>query len=164
MFLTSSFVYESARQAASVFIGEEPAIFIRPLQSHVTCSSSVCRLEGAEQCVRRHRGCRDPVDLHGLVEGGDHVFRRQSIFGSTVICYNVSKTRRGDDLCFCHRFAACRRGRPTPKLFSWNAVQSLTGNLRHRGHRGVAKVAVRCCGGQLFRTPSCNAAGLGRTS
>lgn len=91
MFLTSSFVFESAAQAAARFIGEEPgniyARFTNPTVSMFEDRLAV--MEGAEQCVATASGMSAILAcVMGLLKAGDHIVASQSLFGSTVNLFN----------------------------------------------------------------------------
>ncbi len=91
MFLTSSFTFESAAQAARRFIGEEPGnIYSRFTNPTVTMfEERLAALEGAEQCVATSSGMSAILACcMGLLKAGDHIVASQSIFGSTVNLFN----------------------------------------------------------------------------
>lgn len=95
MFLTSSFVFDSAEQAARRFIGEEPGnIYSRFTNPTVTLfETRLAALEGAEQCVATASGMAAILSTcMALLKAGDHVIASQSIFGATVNLFtNVMK-------------------------------------------------------------------------
>lgn len=91
MFLTSSFVFENAAQAAARFIGEEPgniyARFTNPTTSMF--EERLAAMEGAEQCVSTASGMSAILAcVMGLLKAGDHVVASQSLFGATVNLFN----------------------------------------------------------------------------
>lgn len=91
MFLTSSFVFDSAAQAAARFIGEEAGnIYSRFTNPTVTMfEERLAALEGAEQCVATSSGMSAILAcLMGVLKAGDHVISSRSIFGSTVNLFN----------------------------------------------------------------------------
>ncbi|MDP1870186.1 MAG: O-succinylhomoserine sulfhydrylase [Gallionella sp.] len=91
MFLTSSFVFDSAAQAAARFIGEEPGnIYARFTNPTVTMfEERLAALEGAEQCVATASGMSAILAcVMGLLKAGDHIVASQSLFGSTVNLFN----------------------------------------------------------------------------
>ena len=91
LFLTSSFVFESAAQAARRFIGEEPGnIYSRFTNPTVTMfEERLAALEGAEQCVATASGMSAILAcVMGLLKAGDHVVASYSLFGSTVNLFN----------------------------------------------------------------------------
>jgi O-succinylhomoserine sulfhydrylase len=87
MFLTSSFVFESAAQAAARFKGEEPGnIYARFTNPTVTMlETRLAALEGAERCVAFSSGMAAILaTVMGLMKSGEHIVASRSIFGSTV--------------------------------------------------------------------------------
>lgn len=87
MFLTSSFTFESAAQAAARFIGEEPGnIYSRFTNPTVTMfEERLAALEGAEQCIATASGMSAILAAcMGLLQSGDHVVASKSLFGATV--------------------------------------------------------------------------------
>jgi O-succinylhomoserine sulfhydrylase len=91
LFLTSSFVFESAAQAAARFIGEEPGnIYARFTNPTVTMfEERMAALEGAEQCVATASGMSAILAcVMGVLKAGDHVVASRSLFGATVNLFN----------------------------------------------------------------------------
>ncbi|HET7831455.1 MAG TPA: O-succinylhomoserine sulfhydrylase [Gallionella sp.] len=87
LYLTSSFVFESAAQAAARFIGEEPGnIYSRFTNPTVTMfEERLAAMEGAEQCVATASGMSAILAcVMGLLKAGDHVVASRSLFGATV--------------------------------------------------------------------------------
>ena len=87
MFLTSSFVFASAAEAAARFKGEQPgpiyARFTNPTVSMM--EERLAALEGAERCVAFASGMAAILaTVMGLMKAGEHVVASRSIFGSTV--------------------------------------------------------------------------------
>ena len=91
LFLTSSFTFESAAQAAARFIGEEPGnIYSRFTNPTVTMfEERLAALEGAEQCVATSSGMSAILAcVMGLLKSGDHIIASRSIFGATINLFN----------------------------------------------------------------------------
>jgi O-succinylhomoserine sulfhydrylase len=91
LFLTSSFVFESAAQAAARFIGEETGnIYARFTNPTVTMfEDRLAALEGAEQCVATASGMSAILAcVMGVLKAGDHVVASRSLFGATVNLFN----------------------------------------------------------------------------
>ncbi|MBI5437368.1 MAG: O-succinylhomoserine sulfhydrylase [Nitrosomonadales bacterium] len=91
LFLTSSFVFENAAQAAARFIGEEPGnIYSRFTNPTVTMfEERLAALEGAEQCVATASGMSAILAcVMGLLKAGDHIIASRSIFGATINLFN----------------------------------------------------------------------------
>jgi len=87
LFLTSSFVFASAAEAAARFKGEQPgpiyARFTNPTVSMM--ETRLAALEGAERCVAFASGMAAILaTVMGLMKAGEHVVASRSIFGSTV--------------------------------------------------------------------------------
>ena len=87
LFLTSSFVFRSAAEAAARFKGEQPgpiyARFTNPTVSMM--EDRLAALEGAERCVAFASGMASILaTVMGLMKAGEHVVASRSIFGSTV--------------------------------------------------------------------------------
>jgi len=91
LFLTSSFTFESAAQAAARFIGEQPGnIYSRFTNPTVTMfEERLAALEGAEQCVATASGMSAILAcVMGLLKAGDHIVASRSIFGATINLFN----------------------------------------------------------------------------
>jgi O-succinylhomoserine sulfhydrylase len=103
MFLTSSFTFDSAEQAARRFIGEEPGnIYSRFTNPTVTMfEERLAALEGAEQCVATASGMSAILACcMGLLKAGDHVVASQSLFGATVNLFNNILKKFGVETTF----------------------------------------------------------------
>jgi O-succinylhomoserine sulfhydrylase len=91
LFLTSSFVFENAAQAAARFIGEQPGnIYSRFTNPTVTMfEERLAALEGAEQCIATASGMSAILaTCMGLLKAGDHIVASRSLFGATVNLFN----------------------------------------------------------------------------
>lgn len=91
LFLTSSFTFESAAQAAARFTGEEPGnIYSRFTNPTVTMfEERLAAMEGAEQCVATASGMSAILACAmGLLKSGDHIVASRSIFGATINLFN----------------------------------------------------------------------------
>ncbi|MBK6619218.1 MAG: O-succinylhomoserine sulfhydrylase [Nitrosomonas sp.] len=87
LYLTSSFVFDSAAQAAARFSGDEPGnIYSRFTNPTVSMMQTrLAALEGAEACIATASGMSAILScVMGLLSAGDHVVASRSIFGSTV--------------------------------------------------------------------------------
>ncbi len=87
MFLTSSFVFSSAAEAAARFKGEQPGpIYARFTNPTVNMMEErLAALEGAERCVAFASGMAAILaTVMGLMKAGEHIVASRSIFGSTV--------------------------------------------------------------------------------
>ncbi len=91
LFLTSSFTFDNAAQAARRFIGEEPGnIYARFTNPTVTMfEERLAAMEGAEQCVATASGMSAILAcVMGVLKAGDHVVASRSLFGATVNLFN----------------------------------------------------------------------------
>jgi len=98
IFPTSSYVYDSAAQAAARFSGDEPGnIYSRFTNPTVrTFEERLAALEGAESCVATASGMSAIMSTClGLLKTGDHIVSSRSIFGSTVVLFNNFMARFG---------------------------------------------------------------------
>ena len=98
IFLTSSFVYDSAAQAAARFSGQEPGnIYSRFTNPTVTVfQDKLAALEGAEFCVATSSGMSAILAcVMGLCSAGDHVVASRSIFGTSVQLFSNILQRWG---------------------------------------------------------------------
>ena len=103
LFLTSSYVFDSAAQAAARFIGEEPGnIYSRFTNPTVTMfEERLAALEGAEQCVATASGMSAILACGmGLLKSGDHIVASRSIFGATVNLFGSIFKRFGVETTF----------------------------------------------------------------
>ena len=91
LFLTSSFVFDSAAQAAARFSDAEPGnIYSRFTNPTVTAfQERLAALEGAEACVATSSGMAAILACTmGLLRAGDHIVASRSLFGATVSLFN----------------------------------------------------------------------------
>ena len=103
MYLTSSFVFENAAQAAARFSGQEPGnIYARFTNPTVTAfQERLAALEGAEFCVATSSGMSAILTcVMGLLSAGDHIIASRSIFGTTVQLFGNILKRFGVETTF----------------------------------------------------------------
>jgi O-succinylhomoserine sulfhydrylase len=103
MFLTSSFVFSSAAEAAARFSGAEPGpIYARFTNPSVSMfEERLAALEGAERCVAFASGMAAILaTVMGLMRAGEHVVASRSIFGSTVQLFQNILGRFGVETTF----------------------------------------------------------------
>lgn len=103
MFLTSSFMFESAAQAAARFGGQEPGnIYSRFTNPTVTMfQDKLAALEGAEFCVATSSGMSAILAcVMGLCSAGDHIVASRSIFGTSVQLFGNILKRWGLETTF----------------------------------------------------------------
>ena len=87
IFPTSSFVFNSAAEAAARFAGDEPGnIYSRFTNPTVrTFEQRLAALEGGDSCVATASGMSAILSVCiGLLRSGDHIVSSRSIFGSTT--------------------------------------------------------------------------------
>ncbi|WP_457665778.1 O-succinylhomoserine sulfhydrylase [Thiolapillus sp.] len=98
IFTTSSYVYESAAQAAARFSGDEAGnIYSRFTNPTVrNFEERLAAMEGGEACVATATGMAAIMaTCMGLLQQGDHLLSSRSIFGSTVILFDKYLSRFG---------------------------------------------------------------------
>lgn len=115
IFTTSSYVYESAAQAAARFSGEEPGnIYSRFTNPTVrTFEKRLAALEGGERCVATASGMGAILTTClGLLKAGDHVVSSRAVFGTTVVLFTNILARFGVETSFV----------PLTDLAAWEAA------------------------------------------
>ncbi len=103
IFPTSSYVYNSAAEAAARFSGDEPGnIYSRFTNPTVrTFEQRLAALEGAETCVATASGMAAIMSTClGLLKTGDHIVSSRAIFGSTVVLFNTYMQRFGVEVSY----------------------------------------------------------------
>lgn len=103
IYLTSSFIFDSAAQAAARFSGEEPGnIYSRFTNPTVTAMQErLAALEGAEACIATASGMSAILAcVMGLLSSGDHMVASRSLFGSTVNLFTNILKRFGIETTF----------------------------------------------------------------
>lgn len=103
MYLTSSFVFANAAQAAARFAGSEPGpIYSRFTNPTVSMfEARLAALEGAQRCVAFASGMAAILaTVMGLMRAGEHVVASRSIFGSTVQLFTNILARFGVETSF----------------------------------------------------------------
>jgi len=96
--LTSSFVFDSAAQAAAVFTGQEPGnIYSRFTNPTVNAfEKRLAAMEGADSCVATASGMAAIMSmLLALLKSGDHLVVARTLFGSTINLLNNVFSRFG---------------------------------------------------------------------
>ena len=91
IFLTSSYVFNSAAEAAARFSGEQPGnIYSRFTNPTVrTFEKRLAELEGGAACVATASGMSAILaTCLGLLERGNHIVSSRSIFGTTTVLFN----------------------------------------------------------------------------
>ena len=103
IYLTSSYVFSSAREAAARFNGDEEGnIYSRFTNPTVQAfERRIAAMEGAERAVATSSGMAAIMSLGiALLQQGDHVVCSRSVFGSTVSLFNKYLTRAGIETSF----------------------------------------------------------------
>jgi O-succinylhomoserine sulfhydrylase len=103
LYLTSSFVFASAAQAAARFANEEPGyVYSRFSNPTVTTfQERLAALEGAEACVATASGMAAILaTVMALLKGGEHIVSSSSIFGATVQLFTNVFPKFGVDTTF----------------------------------------------------------------
>jgi len=103
IFPTSSYVFESAAEAAARFSGEQPGnIYSRFTNPTVRIfEQRLAALEGGERCVATASGMAAIyATCAGLLQAGDHVVSSRSIFGSTTLLFNNYLQKFGIETTF----------------------------------------------------------------
>ena len=97
LFLTSSFTYKTAAEAAHKFANVEGFIYSRFTNPTVTMfQDRLAALEGAEACVATATGMAAIASaVMGLLKQGDHIVCSQSVFGTVVPLLNQICKRFG---------------------------------------------------------------------
>ena len=87
LYLTSSFVFKSAAEAAARFSNQQPGnIYSRFTNPTVTVfEKRLAALEGAEVCISTSSGMAAILScVMGLLKSGDHILCSASVFGATI--------------------------------------------------------------------------------
>jgi O-succinylhomoserine sulfhydrylase len=162
LYLTSSFVFRSAAEAAARFSGEAPgnvyARFTNPTVSML--QERLAALEGAEACVATASGMSAILSMvMALMKAGEHIVASRSIFGATQQLFGAILPRFGVDTTFVDQgdVAAFKAAlKPTTRLiFIETPSNPLTevfdiAGLAAAAHAGGALLAVDNC----FCTPA----------
>ena len=152
MFLTSSFVFGSAAEAAARFSGAEAGnIYARFTNPSVTMfEERLAALEGAERCVAFASGMAAILaTVMGLMKAGEHVVASRSIFGSTVQLFNNILGRFGISTTFVSPTDPeewRRAARPETRLFF---LESPSNPLTEVSDIAAIAAIARQCGAWL---------------
>lgn len=98
LFMTSSYVFRSAADAAARFGGQQPGnVYSRYTNPTVrTFEERIAALEGAEQAVATSSGMGAILSMvMSLCSAGDHVLVSRSVFGSTISLFDKYFKRFG---------------------------------------------------------------------
>ncbi len=103
MYLTSSFVFKNAAEAAARFSGEDPGmVYSRYTNPTVSAMQErLAAMEGAECCVATASGMSAILGcVMALLKAGDHIVASRSIFGATVQLFGGLLPRFGIETTF----------------------------------------------------------------
>ncbi len=125
MFLTSSFVFESAQQAAERFAATGGENFVYSRFSNPTVEmfqTRLAALEGAEACIATASGMSAILALSmSLLKSGDHMVCSNAVFGATIQLFGTILSRFGVETTFVPLtdLAAWREAgaRPNTRMF-----------------------------------------------
>lgn len=167
LFLTSSYVFRTAADAAARFAGETPGnVYSRYTNPSVRAfEERLAAMEGAEQAVGTSTGMAAILAVvMSLCSAGDHVLVSQSVFGSTISLFEKYFKRFGVEVDYV----------PLVDLTGWEkAIKANTKLLidrrialqpagrvgrYHRAQRNRPCSGCHAGGGQLFQYPGVAAA------
>ena len=103
IFPTSSFVFNSAAEAAACFAGDVPGnIYSRFTNPTVRIfEQRLAAMEGGESCVATASGMAAILAVcMGLLKSGDHIVSSRSIFGTTTVLFEKYLSRFGISTTF----------------------------------------------------------------
>jgi O-succinylhomoserine sulfhydrylase len=103
LYLTSSFVFKDAAEAAARFSGEDPGmVYSRYTNPTVSAfQERLAALEGAECCIATASGMSAILGcVMALMKAGTHIVSSRSIFGATVQLFGTVMQRFGVDTTF----------------------------------------------------------------
>ena len=104
IFATSSFVFQSAAEAAARFGGESAGnIYSRFTNPTVRAfEERLAALEGGEACVATASGMAAILAVcMGLLQTGDHLVASRSLFGTTTVLFNKYLAKFGIGTTYC---------------------------------------------------------------
>lgn len=103
IFPTSSFVFNSAAEAAAKFAGEQPGnIYGRMTNPTIAYfQERLAALEGGEACVATSSGMSAILAVVlGLLKSGDHIVCSHSVFGTTTVLFSNYVRKFGVEIDF----------------------------------------------------------------
>ena len=120
IFLTSSFIFDSAEQAAQRFAKEEQGnVYSRFTNPTVEAfQDKLASLEGAESCLATASGMSAIfATIMALSKAGDHIVASRGMFGTTTVLLNTIVNKFGIEVTFVD----------LPDLVTWqDSIQSNT--------------------------------------
>jgi O-succinylhomoserine sulfhydrylase len=161
LYLTSSFVFRNAAEAAAVFAGDQPGnVYGRFTNPTVAAfEQRLARMEGGDACVATSSGMVAILSLIlATMKAGDHLLASSGLFGATINLFNNYVAKFGVEVSYVDlkdpaRWQAAMRPN-TRLLFVETPSNPLTEiadirALAEVAHAGGAKLAVDNC----FLTP-----------
>lgn len=115
LFMTSSYVFDNAEQAAARFSGDEEGnVYSRYTNPTVRAfEQRIAALEGGEQAVATSSGMAAILSTcMALLSSGDHVVCSRSVFGTTNVVFNKYLAKFGVEVTFV----------PPTDLAAWNSA------------------------------------------
>ncbi len=103
IFTTSSFIFESAEEAAARFSGDDEGYFYsRVANPTISCfQDRLAAMEGGEACVATSSGMSAILALMlGVLKAGDHVVSSRSIFGTSTVLFTQYLQKFGIEFDF----------------------------------------------------------------
>ena len=103
LYLTSSFVFENAAQAAARFSGEEEGMVYARFSNPTVAmmQDRLAALEGADACIATASGMAAILStVMALLKAGDHIVSSRSIFGASQQLFGAILPRFGIDTTF----------------------------------------------------------------
>ena len=161
LFLTSSFVFSNAAEAAARFAQQEPGMIYSRFTNPTVAmfEQRLAALEGAERCVATASGMAAILAcVMGLLSAGDHIVASRGLFGATVQLFSNILPRFGITTTFVPQTdpaAWAQAMQPNTRLlFAETPSNPLTelcdiAALAQIAHAGGARLVVDNC----FCTP-----------
>ena len=166
LYLTSSFVFKDAAQAARRFSGEEGGnVYARFSNPTVTTfEQRLAVLEGAEDCIATASGMSAIMaTVLALLKNGDHIVASNGLFGATVQLFSNIMPRTGITTTFVPQTdpaAWAAAIRPETKLFFLETpsnplteiadIRALTATAQAHGSLGAGD---NCCCTPILQLP-----------
>ena len=136
LYLTSSFVFTSAAQAAARFSGEDEGnVYSRFTNPTVTAfQDRLAALEGAEACVATASGMSAILSLvMALCSSGDHIVASTGLFGATQQLLGTLMPRFGIQTSFVSQTDAAAWGAATRTQTCRGTCMDLISRGRRKG-------------------------------
>jgi O-succinylhomoserine sulfhydrylase len=117
LYLTSSFVFDNAAQAAARFAGEEGMVYTRYTNPTVAMfQERLAALEGGESCVATSSGMAAILATAMVhLKAGDHVVCSNAVFGATIQLFSNILGRYGIETTFVSPIVVAEWGKAVKK-------------------------------------------------